>query len=180
MPENKADQKAIEVRERYNRVANSAALRDIKLVSTNYDVLPSFFTDYDDVKLQLSNSVDEVHFSKEGSFVLGVFIYNVRATLKRKRVLHCKAHFIVVYDLPEGSDEEAATAFCTRVGFFAAYPYFRALFSTVTRFGGAELPLLPVISSSSLKMVEKVKKERTRRPAASKQSKPLRPAPTSP
>jgi len=150
VPDEQPEANREKFRDSYNKIANSAQLRDIKLVSASFDILPSFFTSYDDVNLHLDSSVESVQFSAEGSFVVGAFVYDVRAVLKRKRVLRCKGHFIVVYDVPEDATEEAATAFCNRVGFFAAYPYFRALFSTVTRFGGAELPLLPVVSSSSL------------------------------
>jgi hypothetical protein len=162
VPEKPTDTKINAFSESYNNIATRASLRDIKLVSTKFDVLPSFFTENESVKLHLDNSVEDLQFSRESSIVLGAFVYQVRATLGRKRVLHCKGHFLVVYDIPEGGDEEAAKAFCGRVGFFAAYPYFRALFATLTRFGGAELPILPVLSSSPQKPTEAVANKRTK------------------
>jgi hypothetical protein len=153
VPEVEKDTKA-DFGEAYNKVAAGATLRDIKLVATKFDVLPTFFSESDKVKLHVNNSIEDVQFDPEGEFVLGAFVYEVRAMLGRKRVLHCKGHFIVVYDVQEGVEEEPAKAFCARVGFFAAYPYFRALFATVSRFGGAELPVLPVISSPPVKRVE--------------------------
>ena len=153
MPEKDKDAKAA-FAEAYNKVVEGATLRDIKLVATKFDVLPSFFSDSEQVKLHLNNSVEDVQFDADGELVIGVLVYEVRAMLGRKRVLHCKGHFLVVYDVPKEVEEEPAKAFCARVGFFAAYPYFRALFATVSRFGGAELPVLPVIKSTPAKPSE--------------------------
>jgi hypothetical protein len=153
VPEKDKDAKAA-FADAYNKVVEGATLRDIKLVATKFDVLPSFFSESEKVKLHLNNSVEDVQFDAEDEFVIGVFVYEVRAVVGRKRVLHCKGHFLVVYDVPKDVEEEPAKAFCARVGFFAAYPYFRALFATVSRFGGAELPVLPVIKSPPPKRSE--------------------------
>lgn len=138
-------------RDDYNRIAASAAIRDIKLITSKFDIQPAYFNQIDDVKLQIDSSIETVNFVEGSGLVIAIFSYEVRGLLKRKRVLHSKASFLTVYDVPEDAIEEAAKAFCNRVGFFAAYPYFRALSAHFADLSGAELPILPVLSSAPIK-----------------------------
>lgn len=137
--------------EKYNHVATKASLVAVQLISANFEVSPSFFADGDKVKLELCHNVLTLDFYEKEESVAGIFRYEVIAKVGRKHVMNGKSDFMVVYDLPTEPAEYESKAFCARVGLFAAYPYFRALFAHYTSAANMDLPTLPVLSADPLR-----------------------------
>ena len=140
--------------EAYNHVATKSGLVAVQLIASNFNVSPQFFSKIDDVKVDLCHKILATDFYESTNLVAGIFQYEVTAKVVRKHVMSAKADFMVVYDLPEGAVENESKAFCARVGLFAAYPYFRALFAHFASASHVEIPALPVLSANPLKKNE--------------------------
>lgn len=133
--------------EAYNYIATASSLIAVQLIASNFDVSPDFFAKGDKVKIDLCHKILATDFYEKTQVVAGIFQYEVVAKVVRKHVMTARADFMVVYELPEGSAENETKAFCARVGLFAAYPYFRALFAHFASAGNIEIPALPVLSA---------------------------------
>jgi hypothetical protein len=133
----------------YNAVATSAQLKAINLLSNLFKIDPDCLMDQDQWKLSYGRKVLSCQFSEDEQSVAAILQYNVTAKLGRKRALHCVADYGVLYQTPEGATEEAAIGFCRNIGTFAAYPYFRALFSQLVGEASVIMPPLPSIASTA-------------------------------
>lgn len=137
--------------ENYNLIARKAVLDTLQLIDSDFAIKPSFFSERDGLNLSQSNEVINVNYNSAMKYCIGFFRFKLTAKHSRKVVLACRCDFMVVYDLPEESKENEALAFCSKVGLFAAYPYFRAFVAHVSSLANAELPPLPIISTGPLK-----------------------------
>lgn len=137
--------------EAYNYVATRSSLLSIQLISSSFDVTPDFFSKNNKLKIDLCHDIVRIDFYQSDMLVAGIFRYEVIAKIGRKHALSSRADFLVLYQLPEEASENETKAFCCRVGLFAAYPYFRALFSHWASAGNVDLPILPVLSADPLK-----------------------------
>ena len=133
----------------YNAVAKAAQLEGINLLSTQFSIDPDCLMNQGQWKLSYGRKILSCHFSDEEHSVAAIFQYHVTARLGRKRALYCSADYGVFYHTPDGATEEAAMGFCRNVGTFAAYPYFRALFSQLVGEAGLRMPPLPSIASTA-------------------------------
>lgn len=133
----------------YNVVAAAARLEAINLLSNQFFVDPDCLSDQMQWKLSYGRKVLSCHFSEGEHNVAAIFRYHVIAKLGRKRALYCVADYGVFYQTPDGATQEAAIGFCRNVGTFAAYPYFRSLFSQLVNEAGLSLPPLPSIASTA-------------------------------
>lgn len=133
----------------YNAVAKAAQLEGINLLSTQFSIDPDCLLNQGQWKLRYGRKILSCHFSEEEHSVAAIFQYHVTAKYGRKRALHCLADYGVFYHTPDGATEEAAMGFCRNVGTFAAYPYFRALFSQLVGEAGVRMPPLPSIASTA-------------------------------
>jgi hypothetical protein len=133
----------------YNAVATGALLEGIKLMASQFIVEPECFVHQGQWKLSYGRKVLSSHFSADDQSVMAIFQYHVTAKYGRKRVLHCVADYCVFYQTPAKATEEAAKGFCRNVGTFAAYPYFRSLFSQLSGEAGLMMPPLPSIASTA-------------------------------
>lgn len=133
----------------YNLVATGARLEGINLFASNFVIDPDCLMSQRQWKLSYGRKVLSCHFSDDERNVVAIFQYHVTAKYGRKRALHCVADYGVFYHTPDGATEEAAMGFCRNVGTFAAYPYFRALFSQLVGEAGLRMPPLPSIASTA-------------------------------
>lgn len=133
----------------YNAVATAARLEAINLLSSEFSISPDCLMDQARWKLNYGRTVLSCQFSEVDHSVTAIFQYYVKAKLGRKTALRCVADYGVFYQTHDGATEEAATGFCRNVGTFAAYPYFRALFSQLIGEAGLMLPPLPSIASTA-------------------------------
>lgn len=142
----------------YNLVATGARLEGINLFASRFVVEPDCVISQNQWKLSYGRKVISSHFNEEEQRVGAIFQYHVTAKFGRKRALHFEADYGVFYHIPVGATEEAALGFCRNVGTFAAYPYFRALFSQVVGEAGLKMPPLPSIASTAHIPPQKPKK----------------------
>jgi hypothetical protein len=133
----------------YNAVATAARLEGINLLSSHFKVDPDCLMSQSQWKLSYGRKVLACGYSDDDHSVMAIFQYHVTAKLGRKQALHCVADYGVFYHTPDGVTEEAALGFCHNVGTFAAYPYFRALFSQLVGEAGVRMPPLPSIASTA-------------------------------
>lgn len=133
----------------YNAVATGARLEGINLLSNSFTVDPDCLMNQVQWKLTYGRKVLSCNFCEEQNSVAAIFQYNVTAKHGRKKALSCVADYGVFYHTPDGATEEAAIGFCHNVGTFAAYPYFRALFSQLIGEAGLSMPPLPSIASTA-------------------------------
>lgn len=135
----------------YNHVATLAKLVGIQMVSSKFDVTPTFFAKNDKVKLDLCHDILSAEFFEKDRNVAGIFRYEIVGKVSRKHVLTVRSDYMALYEVPEDSAENESKAFCARVGLFAAYTYFRALVSHYCSDGNLDLPVLPVLSADPLR-----------------------------
>lgn len=133
----------------YNEIVEKAELVSITLVATNFLAKPEYYKALsdDDEKLRRGYGSTFSGFSYDGTSqaLSGQFEWGIEATLGRKKLLHVKATYFIVYeDVPDVGNEHAE-AFIKRVGKFATYPYFRALVSQISAESRANLPIMPVL-----------------------------------
>ncbi|HEV2594659.1 MAG TPA: hypothetical protein VGU01_05600 [Sphingomicrobium sp.] len=161
-------------REAYNHIAGHAKLIGLHLIGSEFKVQPSFFVERETVKLAIDSKVISCTPDVHGGICVTIFEFTVRGKHARKDVFKCTAQLIAAYDIPEDSENDAAEAFCTKVGFFASYPYFRAHFAQVAASANAELPPLPILASvphvandtAKLKAPERLPKKKAKKAAA--------------
>ena len=137
----------------------------MQLISSEFDVTPDFFKNSEKIKVDLCHNIVAINAYGTDQMVVGIFRYEVVAKLGRKHALSARAEFLAAYDTPEDAAENETKAFCARVGLFAAYPYFRALFAHFASAGNIDLPILPVLSADPLRKSDGKQSTVTTRPS---------------
>lgn len=135
--------------EEFNAVARGAELEGIAILCSKFELKPECIGKQTEWKLHYGRKVRSCHFNAVDKSVAAIFEYKVTAKQGRLHALQFVAEYIVFYETPEGVTEAAAMGFCRQVGTFAAYPYFRALFSRFSAEANLSLPPLPVIASTA-------------------------------
>ena len=151
-PAKGSDRANIEVSpEAYNKVVDSAVLRDIKLISSTFYVRPNFFDLRDKVELSINKKCTDCTDVEEGTIV-AFFSFEVHGRLRDhdeddNEVMEASAVYLAAYNVDPDSQATEAAAFCKRVGLFAAYPYFRALVAHWAADADLDIPPIPLISA---------------------------------
>lgn len=131
----------------YNRLVSHAKLQAIRLINTRYDMKPAALSDdREDWAYRVSNKLIDWHCDNDNLLLSGTWEYTASCQSGRKQMLKIVAKFMVTYRLSAICDEQAGQEFFERVGKFAAYPYFRTTFATLTQQSGITLHPLPIIS----------------------------------
>ncbi|MBL3608234.1 hypothetical protein [Rhodovulum sulfidophilum] len=133
----------------YREVSCAAKLREIRLLDSSYSIKVELFDDFDkaiEMRHSFSGSLEECALDKDVGVASGCFTWGAEVKYKRKKSLKLSAKYLVRYSELEGCDENHIFAFFTKVGRFATYPYFRALFSNLTSESGLILPPLPALN----------------------------------
>lgn len=131
----------------YNRLVSHARVHAIRLIGAKYDIKPNAFSgNRDDWKYNVSNRLLDWHCDNETLQLTGTWEYTATCQDGRRNVLKVVAKYLVIYRLSGECDPEAARQFYERVARFAAYPYFRGTFATLTQQSGVVLHPLPIIS----------------------------------
>lgn len=131
----------------YNQVVSHATIADVRLVATKFDLKPDVDIATNPTwQFRLSDQLEDWTCDNEKGELSGIFTYTASCVDGRKKLLTITGRYISIYRLSDLCDEEAGRQFLARVGRFAAYPYFRSIFATLTQQSGMLLPPLPVIS----------------------------------
>jgi hypothetical protein len=133
--------------EEYNRIVGSAKLATIQVTRSRFDVAPEWYDENLNRKLSFGHELLSADLDSVANVIVGRFRFRCEATARRKNVLRSLAEYVIMYEVHEGADEQAAEAFCSRVGIFAVYPYYRSLVAQLAWAANANLPPLPVIAT---------------------------------
>lgn len=138
----------------YNHVVANAELVTIQLRRHEFDVDGEFYNPDADKKLSFGKACIGCTYDQEALMLAGTFRFNIGAKSGRKTVLKSVADYLVAYEFSEAVDEVAARAFCSRIGLYAAYPYYRALVASLSASANLNLPTLPMIATRGVKLPE--------------------------
>ncbi len=142
----------------YNHVVDNAEMVTIQLRRQDFDVDGEFYNpEVTERRLSFDKACLGCSYDPEASMVAGTFRFSVGAKAGRKTVLKNVADYLVVYEFSEPVDEAAAKAFCTRVGLYAAYPYYRSLIASLSAAANLNLPTLPMIATRGVKLPDVTK-----------------------
>ncbi len=131
----------------YNRVVSHATIRDIRLVGSDFTLKPEAAESTDRAwNYSLSDQLEDWTCDNAKGTLSGLYVYKASCVEGRRKLITATGRYLSTYRLSDLCDEEAGRNFLARVGRFSAYPYFRALFATLTQQSGIMLPPLPVIS----------------------------------
>ncbi len=131
----------------YNRVVSHAKINDIRLIASRFDLKPEAVEMNDRIwTFGLADQLEDWSCDNAKGSLTGVYSYTASCLEGRRKLLTVTGRYLCTYALSDLCDEEAARQFLSRVGRFAAYPYFRSMFATLTQQSGLLLPPLPVIS----------------------------------
>lgn len=167
--------------EKYNRVVSHATISDIRLVGSKFDLKPEAVEANDRVwSFNLSDQLDDWTCDNEKGRLTGLYSYTASCVEGRRKLITVTGRYLSTYKMSDLCDERAAHQFLARVGRFAAYPYFRAMFASLTQQSGVMLPPLPVISDgprwvNSPETVRKLDAAAASKPAAKKRATPKKP-----
>jgi len=140
--------------EEYNEVASRSVLHTILLVYSEFFVKPEYYSkklvdESGSIKFdgayQVELSESEPAFIEEDGTIAGEFRWEASARSGRQKLLKVKAHYIVSYSGLTDCNPEAAKHFFSKVGSFAAYPYYRSFCSNISASADADLPILPIL-----------------------------------
>jgi hypothetical protein len=135
--------------EAYSDVSKAAELHEIKLIESHYTIKPEVFSVIQDFEAMNHGFVGEggsLNYDSQKGVALGDYRWAAEIKHGRKKVLKLVANYLVVYTELHDFDETHVRFFFNKVGRFATYPYFRALFSHHTAESGILLPPLPTLS----------------------------------
>lgn len=133
----------------YAQVSVSAQLRDIKLLGSEYSIKPEIFEvleDLENMNHGFSGECTQLFFDEEAGVAMGHFRWSAEVKSGRKKVLKLQTDYLVAYTGLADCDEGHVRFFLEKIGRFATYPYFRALFSHHSSESGLMLPPLPTLS----------------------------------
>jgi hypothetical protein len=131
----------------YNRLVAHAKVQTIRLINTRYDMKPAALSGTrEDWDYSVSYRLLDSHCDNDAHTLTGTWEYTATCVQGKRKLLTVIAKYLVGYRLSDVCDPEAGLHFLERVGKFAAYPYFRSTFATLTQQSGIELHPLPIIS----------------------------------
>ncbi len=134
---------------KYEQVSKAARLREVKLVSSSYHVKPQAFAvseDDDKVKKKFMGKVVQFHLDADAGIAWGRLEWLAEVKISRQTVIKLVAEYLLVYSEVDGCDPEHTSYYFKKVGRFATYPYFRALFSHHIGETGIAMAPLPTLS----------------------------------
>lgn len=131
----------------YNRAASECELIAITLMKATFEVQPQYYDREQKKGLSYDTEIMGAGYLKTEKALSAHFKFSVHAKDGRKSLLKCVAEYYVLYEAPSDLEEDAALAFCTRIGLFAAFPYFRSWVAQASWASNANLPPVPSISS---------------------------------
>lgn len=141
-------------KEDYRSVVDSAQLTAIFLVSSSFEMAPSYFSSLmegtmDARRLEYGWNVAALEPNPDDGCVNGVFDWYVWASSsddeEGSRDLSIRAQYFIGYDQIENGEERAMVQFFNNIGRMATYPYFRAFVHHISCEAQADLPPLPMI-----------------------------------
>lgn len=131
----------------YNHVATCAELVQIALVVSEFEAHVEALVDDGELTLSFGRNVSSCRYDEATKIAAAFFKFHLLAKAEEATVLSLNAEYGVAYKMPDDAHAGAATHFCTHVGSFAAYPYFRSLAAQMAWNAGCPLPPMPSIAA---------------------------------
>lgn len=150
MPKLKSKPAAAEINPaHYNDVVARAKLQAIRLLSSEFDVQPLAYEPNDQgPEFEIAHNLIAHSYDRERNQLSGLLGFEAQQTRDGNAVLSVAAEYLVDYLLNTECEEDAAELFVERLAPFAAYPYFRSLFSQLTSQAGLLTPPLPILAEA--------------------------------
>lgn len=137
----------------YNDAVEKADLRDIRLVSAEYNSLPEIaLPPSESWKFGYSCEVEGVGYDEEAGLISAWVGAAAFCKNGRKRILNVKAKYLIVWSVSHSVEQETIEKFATLLGPFAVYPYFRSHFAEITSQAGLLVPPLPIMKGPQRKV----------------------------
>lgn len=139
--------------EAYNKVAKAAKLQLIMLTESSFTMQPEFVAnkskleDGKKYKLSFGSSIANSVYKADSGLASCEWTWTVTAKAEKRKALSIQATYYILYDDVVDCEADAVNRYLRRVARFATYPYFRAHVSQVSWESGADLPILPTIST---------------------------------
>jgi hypothetical protein len=134
----------------YNALVNSARLRDLRLVKSEFNLDAEGLDPEPSWKQVHTCELQQSHYDAENGLLVAWIIAEANCLKKRKKIISVKCRYLVVFEVDGAPDELIIQAFSRRVARFAAYPYFRAHFAELVSQAGVFLPPLPIIKERKI------------------------------
>lgn len=130
----------------YDKVVETASLRELKLVSSSFDAKPDAYSeDFQNWRPTYDCVLDSNYFVADLGLIFGAVSAEVRCKRGRSSILTLKSRYVILYKVEGEPEESAALKFVQRVARFAVYPYFRAHFAEICSQAGLNVPPLPIL-----------------------------------
>jgi len=153
--------KAPEV-EAYDKVVETASLRELKLVSSSFDVKPEAHSEnFPTWRPTYDCTLSSNYFVEELGLIFGSVKAEVRCKHGRASILTLKSQYVILYKVDGKPEEAAALKFMQRVARFSVYPYFRAHFAELCSQAGLNVPPLPILREGPRDIAKTVAAART-------------------
>ena len=133
----------------YNQVCVAAHLRDIRLLVSDYYTnlqVIEVIEDFESADQSIFGECTQTIFDYDAEIVQGHFHWSVDVWLGREKGIELQADYMITYVGLTDYDERHVRFFVEKIGRFATYPYFRALFSYHSGESGLMLPPLPTLT----------------------------------
>jgi preprotein translocase subunit SecB len=139
--------------EKHNRLVDAAELEDIKLVSSSFSIEPDYFNEQlaSEFTFKIDAEMGEPTFDADARRLFASFEYTVAVSHNETTVLRCTAAYLVIFLIDGEHDEQLMQYFAKRVGRNASYPYFREYSAAQSWASGANLPILPIMKTGSVR-----------------------------
>lgn len=132
---------------RYNEIAQRARLAEITLSASEFHAKIDAALTLSDpeaaIKLNYKDELTDVTFDGASGILAGTFNWKAEIKSGRSSLVRLRAGYSIFYDNLVDADESYAVAYLGKVGRFATYPYFRALFSLQSGAASLTIPPLP-------------------------------------
>ena len=130
----------------YNRVVRQARLISIILDNVDFDIKPeAVAADKASIKRNISSDAQLVSFDSEDGSCFAKIVWKVDVHHNRKKIVKCKASYVVMYDNIKECPNEVVNIFVENVARPATYAFFRALYAHLDWSAGLASPPLPVV-----------------------------------
>lgn len=145
--------------EDYNSIVARAVVRGIRMIKSGFDMKPDALGAEKERRYAVDVEQVAHDWDETQGRLAGVFRFTATCHTGRTRVLKVQADYIVSYRVEGACEADAAELFVARLGPFAAYPYFRALFGILSSHAGLMAPPLPILAEAPRRIARAEKLE---------------------
>jgi hypothetical protein len=138
-----------ERRAKYNKLVRTAQLRSIVLGEVQFKIEPTVLAPENraQLKRELTGRATILHSGTEDGTCIANITWLVDSKLNKRRVVRCKASYMIAYDGMQGCSEDLVVLFIENVGKTATYAYLRGVYSNLDWAANLGTPPLPMLQA---------------------------------